>query len=92
MIKGSREKHIAENMSSNKDYMLDDTIFDDCDYDKTMNEIKGDIEFDDSEEGWVSDSVDSIIEDKIYLTDYELAQINLNAEKHKNFEKEKKNN
>jgi hypothetical protein len=29
-------------------------------------------------------------EGKIFLTDYELAQINLNAEKHKNFEHEKK--
>ena len=132
MIKGSREEHMAGNVvtdriindePTNKDYMLDESLFDDdCgDCGDCGDEIIP--EYNDSTEGWSikQPTVDElvkqqIIEDegmslkkkeesdhfipefipnaedagKIFLTDYELAQINLNTEKHKGFEKDKK--
>jgi len=131
MIKGSREEHMAGNVvtdriindePTNKDYMLDESLFDDDCGDE--NEIIP--EYDDSTEGWSvkQPTVDELVkqqimedegmslkkkeesehfipefvpnaedvenEGKIFLTDYELAQINLNTEKHKGFEKDKK--
>ncbi len=136
MIKGSREEHMAGNVvtdriindePTNKDYMLDESLFDDdCGEGGDENEIIP--EYDDSTEGWSvkQPTVDELVkqqimedeneieftkeakenmkedffipefvpnaedEGKIFLTDYELAQINLNTEKHKGFEKDKK--
>jgi len=91
MIAGSREEHMAENEITNKDYMLEET-----EYDEAMKEKE--IEYDDSKDGWVEKEnvfqqefvPDPADEGRIFLTEYELARINLNAEKHKAFEKEKK--
>ncbi len=134
MIKGSREEHMAGNVvtdkPTNKDYMLDESLFDDEGGDcGDENEITP--EYDDSTEGWsikqptidelvkqqimedeneieftkeakekmkedffipelVPDAEDVENEGKIFLTDYELAQINFNAEKHKVHERDKK--
>ena len=158
MITGSREDHMAERsgkpteiQASNKDYMLDDSLYGDdfgCEdstdqFDKfndnpknwvinkpsTKEQIEQQIiedneKFNNSNDGWETKEkrVDDMIkekiekdkkdvreelkndipyfqeefipkaedEGKIYLTNYELAMINLNAEKHRGFEKDKK--
>jgi len=52
--------------------------------------MKNTSEFDDSEENWVPDTIDSEIDENDYLTEAELANMNFFAERHKVFEKDSK--
>jgi len=135
MIKGSREEHMAGNVvtdriieetkPTSKDYMLDESLFDDDCYEESEEHTPNEVvpEYDDSTDGWSvkQPTVDELVkqqimedkgmslkkkeesehfipelvpkaedEGKIFLTNHELSQINLNAEKHKVFEKDKK--
>jgi len=74
----------VEEEVTNKDYMLEEDMFDDSDENWELTDL------DDNECNIPEFIPKEEDEGKIYLSDYELAIINLNAERHKVFEKNKK--